>query len=93
MSPAVETETAHWIHRPPEPGQPLMLRLRHRQPLQTCRLESMDGGRLRVRFETPQRAATPGQSAVFYDGDVCLGGAVIASRRTLASESEASVPV
>ncbi|WP_018993904.1 tRNA 2-thiouridine(34) synthase MnmA [Thioalkalivibrio sp. ALgr1] len=93
MSPEIETEAAHWIHRPPEPGQPVMARLRHRQPLQPCQLESVDGDRLRVRFEAPQRAATPGQSAVFYDGDVCLGGGVIATRRTLASESEAPVPV
>ena len=33
----------------------------------------------RLRFARPQRAVTPGQSVVLYDGDVCLGGAVIAA--------------
>ena len=38
-----------------------------------------DDGSLRVAFESPQRAVTPGQSVVFYDGGACLGGAVILS--------------
>ena len=38
-----------------------------------------DDGCLQVRFARPQRAVTPGQSLVLYDGDVCLGGAVIAT--------------
>jgi tRNA-specific 2-thiouridylase len=38
-----------------------------------------DDGTLEVRFERPQRAATPGQSLVLYDGPACLGGAVIES--------------
>lgn len=35
------------------------------------------GGQVRIRFETPQRAITPGQSVVFYDGDIVLGGGII----------------
>ena len=35
------------------------------------------GGRVRVRFDTPQRDITPGQAAVFYDGDLLLGGGII----------------
>jgi len=38
-----------------------------------------NSGCLRVRFARPQRAVTPGQSLVLYDGDTCLGGAVIAA--------------
>ncbi len=49
---------------------------RYRQPAQACRVE-IDGDRCRVRFDEPQRAVTPGQSVVFYEGDVCLGGGVI----------------
>ncbi len=34
----------------------------------------------RIHFDTPQRAVTPGQSVVFYDGETCLGGGVIENR-------------
>ena len=39
----------------------------------------LDDGSLAVRFERAQRAVTPGQSLVLYDGDACLGGAIILS--------------
>jgi tRNA-specific 2-thiouridylase len=42
-----------------------------------CTLEGHGAG-LRARFDVPQWAPTPGQYLVVYDGDVCLGGAVIA---------------
>ncbi|MCL6452327.1 MAG: tRNA 2-thiouridine(34) synthase MnmA [Alicyclobacillus sp.] len=52
-------------------------KFRYRQPDQAVTLTPLGEGRCRVDFDVPQAAITPGQSAVFYDGDVCLGGAVI----------------
>lgn len=49
---------------------------RYRQPDQDCEVTLIDGG-VQVVFDEPQRAVTPGQSVVFYDGEVCLGGGVI----------------
>ena len=69
-----------WLagHPPVPDGVPLdcEVRLRHRQPLQDCRL-TLRGNTARMDFLTPQRAVTPGQSAVFYQGQVCLGGCII----------------
>ena len=67
----------HWVDGA-GPREPLgcMARCRHRQPLQACRV-SIDGDRLQVRFDQPQRAITPGQSVVLYDGEVCMGGGII----------------
>ena len=56
-----------------------MVKLRYRQPDERCRVTELGDGSLRVEFDRPQRAAAPGQYAVFYDGDRCLGGAVIDS--------------
>jgi tRNA-specific 2-thiouridylase len=49
---------------------------RYRQVDQACEV-SVDGDVCEVAFDEPQRAVTPGQSVVFYDGEVCLGGGVI----------------
>ncbi|HPE84665.1 MAG: tRNA 2-thiouridine(34) synthase MnmA [Chlamydiia bacterium] len=51
-------------------------KIRYRSPDAPCTLEETDEG-LYVHFDSPQRAITPRQSIVFYDGDVCLGGAII----------------
>ena len=40
-------------------------------------VEPLDAGKVRVAFEEPQRAVTPGQSVVFYDGDTVVGGGII----------------
>jgi len=55
----------------------LTAKIRYRQADQPCSLIALSDGHIKVEFVEPQRAVTPGQSIVFYDGDVCLGGAVI----------------
>jgi len=68
----------NWLSVAP-PGRPLRaavkIRYRHREAPAT--LTPLSHQRVEVRFDEPQRALTPGQAAVFYDGDVCLGGAWI----------------
>lgn len=72
-----EASEATWISGE-APGTEIecMVRLRHRQPLQKCRIQ-ISGEKVHMEFDRPQRAVTPGQSAVFYQGDVCLGGAIV----------------
>ena len=58
---------------------PLRLRakVRYRMPEQPCTVEQIDSDRIRVTFDQPQRAITPGQSVVLYDGEYVVGGGVI----------------
>ena len=73
------TEPAHWIAgAPPADRFRCTAQTRYRQPDEPCEVEVAKDGTLAVRFDRPQRAVTPGQSFVMYDGEVCLGGAVIA---------------
>jgi tRNA-specific 2-thiouridylase len=55
------------------------VKTRYRQSDQAAKLEPRPDGSMHVVFEEPQRAVTPGQYAVAYDGERCLGGAVIES--------------
>ncbi len=75
FAPALAAEQVHWIEPPPT-DRPITAKIRYRQPDQAVEIEQ-HGDRLIARFDVPQRAITPGQSIVFYDGAVCLGGAVI----------------
>lgn len=58
-------------------------KIRYRQADQACWLEPIDHGRYKVIFDQSQRAITPGQSVVFYNGDRCLGGAIIDCKSNL----------
>jgi tRNA-specific 2-thiouridylase len=80
FSTAIQTTAPAWINGAPLTGDremPCQVKLRYRQPDQACHVSLQPDDRLRVRFEIPQMDVTPGQFAVFYDGDRCLGGAAI----------------
>jgi tRNA-specific 2-thiouridylase len=74
------SERAHWIAgTAPATRFACSAQTRYRQQDEACEVEVRGDGTLAVVFERPQRAVTPGQSLVLYDGEVCLGGAVIAA--------------
>lgn len=52
-------------------------KIRYRQNDQECTIVNIVNDTIYVEFKTPQRAITPRQSIVFYDGEICLGGAMI----------------
>ncbi len=67
-----------WVNTEPE-NLPVRLKAktRYRQSDQDCLLTKDENGKYTAVFDEPQRAVTPGQSVVFYQGDICLGGGVI----------------
>jgi tRNA-specific 2-thiouridylase len=70
-------KSPHWING--ESNFPLHIsaKIRYRQSDQVCTVSKIDNDHCRVDFDTPQRAVAPGQFAVFYDDDICLGGGAI----------------
>jgi len=77
LSPALRAQDASWVagHAPTSGG--LAAKTRYRQADAPCAFEANGMAGFSLRFEQPQWAVTPGQSAVVYDGDICLGGGVI----------------
>ncbi len=79
QSRSLTANALHWVAGvAPAPTFQCMAMTRYRQPPQACTVE-VAGDTCRVSFEAVQRAVAPGQSVVFYRGDECLGGAVIAA--------------
>ena len=66
-----------WVAGPAPAARAYSAKTRYRQADAPCRLERVLDSEIRVDFDTPQWAVTPGQSVVLYDGDRCLGGAFI----------------
>lgn len=66
----------HWITRAPDLSRPrdLRVKVRHGPASQACRVEAATSGGLAVTLERPDPGLAPGQFAVFYEGDLCLGG-------------------
>ncbi len=74
----LQADELSWVSgQPPHLPFTCHAKIRYRQADQVCIIQKIEDGRARVTFPTPQRAVTPGQSIVFYEGDVCLGGGVI----------------
>jgi tRNA-uridine 2-sulfurtransferase len=92
LSNEITTEPAQWVAgtAPIAPGERFhcTVKTRYRQADQACDVELLADGRCVIRTVSAQRAVTPGQSAVFYDGPACLGGAVIAASRTAVPRPE-----
>lgn len=73
----------HWVagYTPDMPLQ-CKAKTRYRQADQTCTVTELKDTQLKVNFAQPQRAITPGQSVVFYQDDICLGGGIIQELHT-----------
>ncbi|MCR6096958.1 tRNA 2-thiouridine(34) synthase MnmA [Salipaludibacillus agaradhaerens] len=71
-------EDVNWISgKLPENPFSCTVKVRYRQEDQRVRVEPKSNGTMIVHFEEPERAVTPGQAVVFYDGNVCMGGGTI----------------
>lgn len=70
----------NWISgKPPKPPLRCKAKIRYRQPEQWCAVTANADGTVTVQFDEPQRAITPGQAVVLYDGEFVLGGGTILS--------------
>jgi tRNA-specific 2-thiouridylase len=79
LSPALVADDLSWISGRAPVTREAAAKTRYRQADAPCSVAFDAQGRLELRFPDPQWAVTPGQSAVLYDGEVCLGGGVIAA--------------
>ena len=90
MDDALVATQVTWISgKSPELPFDCQAKIRYRQADQTCTITRInEEGHISVEFDQDQRAITPGQSIVFYDGETCLGGAIIEDSNRLTSTCE-----
>lgn len=81
-SDSMQTEAVHWLSPPPGERFNCTVKTRYRQEDVPCEVHIEAAGTALVLFDEPVWAVTPGQYAVFYSADICLGGAVIESAST-----------
>ena len=78
MRNSLAAQDASWVSgKAPAAGAAHSARTRYRQADAACMVTNSIDGEIALEFARPQRAVTPGQSVVLYDGAACLGGAVI----------------
>ena len=88
LSDRLEASRLAWVSgTAPAEGSSLTAKVRYRQPDQRVVIERIENGRMYLKFESAQRAVTPGQSVVLYDGEVCLGGGIIETMNAPPMES------
>lgn len=67
----------HWINQPPKIDQKLQVRMRYRAALIEATIKTLNEDGLTLQLTDPERAITPGQSAVIYDGERVVGGGIV----------------
>lgn len=78
LSTGLIAQQLHWVDRQPiRESLSCTVKTRYRQTDVPCTIEPIDDESIKVIFDEPQIAVTPGQSAVFYLDEVCLGGGII----------------
>ena len=77
MKTSVEAQDTRWIAGAPPEGSMHTAKTRYRQADAVCKVSKVSENALDVDFAAPQRAVTPGQSVVLYEGELCLGGGII----------------
>jgi len=80
QSLALDADDASWVAGTAPPAGAYAAKSRYRQADAACKLAPAANGAFHLDFSDPQWAVTPGQSAVLYDGEVCLGGGVISAK-------------
>jgi len=92
LTVGLRLDRLHWVSgAPPEPDAPLEAMVRYRSTAVPARLRPLDDGTALLRFATPQRAPTPGQGLVLYQGERVLGGGRIDRRLTAAELDDAGL--
>ncbi len=79
QSHALQAQDVSWVAGVPPALGEMAAKTRYRQADAPCTLEAATASTFSLQFPQAQWAVTPGQSAVLYDGEVCLGGGVIAT--------------
>jgi tRNA-uridine 2-sulfurtransferase len=80
VSDEFEIDRVNWIADAPGDEMEATVKIRYSHPGMRSTVQILEGHRARVRLHSPQKAVTPGQAAVIYDGDVVLGGGWICRR-------------